>query len=146
MRSCREQNSIEQFHKLSLRTPAEEEQISNKKVKPITDTTVIAHKLHSEYSNSDNFEWKSLNDLNILTNQKSNEKYILGQSNSQRMIYPHSAITDFGQFQFDDNGIDNESNITKQLLFKSNTVITESSSPNTISSAYSVTDKISEIN
>ncbi|VDN86732.1 unnamed protein product [Brugia pahangi] len=62
------------------------------------------------------------------------------------MIYPHSATTDFGQFQFDDNGIDNESNITKRLVFKSNTVITESSSPNTISSAYSVTDKISEIN
>uniref|UniRef100_A0AAF5PVH1 Uncharacterized protein n=1 Tax=Wuchereria bancrofti TaxID=6293 RepID=A0AAF5PVH1_WUCBA len=139
------QISIEQFHKLSLITPTEDKQISNKKEKPIIDAAITANKLRSGYSTSGNFEWKSLDDLNIFTNQKSNEKYILEQSNSQQMTYPHSAITDSGQFQFDDNGIDKETNTTKRLLFKS-TIITESSSPSTISSAYSVTDEMSEIN
>ncbi|EJW82288.1 hypothetical protein WUBG_06802 [Wuchereria bancrofti] len=120
MGSRQEQISIEQFHKLSLITPTEDKQISNKKEKPIIDAAITAHKLRSEYSTSE-------------------------QSNSQQMTYPHSAITDSGQFQFDDNGIDKETNTTKRLLFKS-TVITESSSPSTISSAYSVTDEMSEIN
>uniref|UniRef100_A0A1I8ELQ6 Uncharacterized protein n=1 Tax=Wuchereria bancrofti TaxID=6293 RepID=A0A1I8ELQ6_WUCBA len=120
MGSRQEQISIEQFHKLSLITPTEDKQISNKKEKPIIDAAITANKLRSGYSTSE-------------------------QSNSQQMTYPHSAITDSGQFQFDDNGIDKETNTTKRLLFKS-TIITESSSPSTISSAYSVTDEMSEIN
>ncbi|KAL3994323.1 hypothetical protein ACH3XW_21275 [Acanthocheilonema viteae] len=108
-----------------------------KKEKP----AITANKLLSGYPASDSSERKSLDGLNIRTIQKS----ILGSA--QRLTDPELATTCSEQLQFDDSGIYKESDIANLSPFKKATIPTSgASSPSIISSAYSITDEVSEIN